>query len=291
MPSITRHAPAKINLALHVTGRRADGYHSLESLAVFTRYGDSVTVSSSRDDGFSISGPFGHLVPDDGDNLVLRARNQLRAGAAASGRAVAITLAKHLPVASGIGGGSSDAAATLATLARLWDIGDDGVVAAAEALGADVPMCLAARPLVATGIGHEVREVPAFPALWLVLANPGVPVSTPDVFRALSRRDNPPLPPLPRGPEFGSVLSWLTATRNDLEAPAMAMAPPISGALSALRRNDAAFARMSGSGATCFGVFATEAAAKRAAMAISAAEPSWFVVSTRTTASGESFDD
>lgn len=291
MPSIARNAPAKINLALHITGRRADGFHSLESLVVFTRHGDRIAVSAGRDDRFEVSGPFADAVPDDGGNLVLQARDRLRDGAGSVCGPVAIRLEKNLPAASGIGGGSSDAAATLASLARLWGIGEDHVAVAARRLGADVPMCLVARPLIARGIGHEIQEVGAFPALWLVLVNPGVPVSTPDVFRALSRRGNPPLPPLPRNPDFGSVLSWLAATRNDLEAPALTIAPPIAGALSALRRSDAVFARMSGSGATCFGIFATEASARRAAIAIGAAEPSWFVVSTRTTASGESFDD
>ncbi|BCH34200.1 4-diphosphocytidyl-2-C-methyl-D-erythritol kinase [Mesorhizobium sp. L-8-10] len=291
MLSIARHAPAKINLALHVTGRQADGFHLLESLVVFTRYGDSITVAASRDDSFSVSGPFADAVPDDGGNLVLKARDRLRDGTLPPCGPVAITLEKNLPAASGIGGGSSDAAATLASLARLWGIGDDGMAAAARGLGADVPMCLAARPLMARGIGQDIREVEAFPALWMVLVNPGVPVSTPHVFRALSCRDNPPLMPLPRRPDLDSVLSWLAVTRNDLETPAMTIAPPVATALSVLSRNGAAFARMSGSGATCFGIFATETAAARAAMAIAAAEPSWFVVSTRTTASGENFDD
>lgn len=291
MPSIAAHAPAKINLALHVTRRRADGYHLLESLAVFTRHGDSITVSASRNDSFVVSGRFADAVPDDDGNLVLKARDRLRDGGTPSCGPVAITLEKKLPAASGIGGGSSDAAATLASLARLWAIADDRVAVAARRLGADVPMCLAARPLMARGIGHEIQEIHAFPALWMVLVNPGVPVSTSDVFRALSCRDNPPLAPLPHRLDLYSVLSWLAATRNDLETPAVTIAPPIVGALSALRRNGAAFARMSGSGATCFGIFATEAAAARAAMAIGAAEPSWFVVSTRTTASEESFDD
>lgn len=289
MASIARRAPSKINLALHVTGRRADGFHALESLAVFTRYCDRITVSTSLEDRFDVSGPFAGAVPDDGGNLVLKARDRLREGAASSTGQVAIRLEKNLPAASGIGGGSSDAAATLASLARLWGLASASE--AARSLGADVPMCLSARPLIATGIGHEIREIEAFPPLWLVLVNPGVPVSTPEVFRALARRDNPPLPPLPSSPDIAGVLSWLGSTRNDLEAPAMTIAPSIASALSALRNNDAAFARMSGSGATCFGIFATEPAAMRAAKTIGTAEPSWFVVSTRTTASGESFDD
>lgn len=288
--SIARHAPAKINLALHVTGRRADGFHLLESLVVFTRFGDRISVSASREDDFSVSGPFADAVPDDGSNLVLQARDRMRGGSASTGRRVSITLEKNLPASSGIGGGSSDAAATLKALARHWDF-ETGLTQAARELGADVPMCLAARPLIARGIGHEIEAVRTFPALWLVLVNPGIAVSTPAVFRALPFRDNPPLEPLPENAGLDALLSWLAATRNDLERPAMTIAPTVGTALTTLRRNGAAFARMSGSGATCFGIFETEAAAQQAAATISAGEPSWFVVPTKTTSSGESFDD
>lgn len=288
---IARHAPAKINLALHVTGRRADGYHLLESLAVFTRFGDRVSASASRDDSFTVSGPTAGAVPADGDNLVLQARDRLRGNR--KRQPVALTLEKNLPAASGVGGGSSDAAAALKALARHWDIETDSalITQIARDLGADVPMCLAARPLIARGIGHDIEPLGRFPALQLVLVNPGVAVSTPDVFRALSSRANPPLIPLPDGPDFNAVLAWLAATRNDLETPAMAIVPAIANALAALRRGGAAFARMSGSGATCFGIFETGARARQAAAAISAGEPTWFVTPTRTTASGERFDD
>jgi len=287
-----RHAPAKINLALHVTGQRDDGYHLLESLAAFTRFGDRVSVFASEADCFAVSGPFADAVPADGTNLVLRARDRLRNGSDPTGEPVSIALEKNLPASSGIGGGSSDAAATLKALARYWKFEDrSDLTSIATELGADVPMCLAARPLIARGIGHDIVSVENFPALWLVLVNPGVAVSTPDVFRALSSRGNAPLPVLPGGSDFSAVLSWVSATRNDLQAPAMTIAPAIGTALDALRQGGAALARMSGSGATCFGLFETEAAARHAAAAIGAGEPSWFVVSTRTTASGETFDD
>lgn len=289
---IARHAPAKVNLALHVTGRRPDGFHLLESLVVFTRFGDRITVSATTNDTFSVSGPFADAVPDDGGNLVLQARDRLRRRGTPVGAPVSILLEKNLPASSGIGGGSSDAAAALKALAWHWGLGPGGdLQPLARELGADVPMCIAARPLIARGIGHEIELVGKFPSLWLVLVNPGVAVSTPAVFRALSCRDNPPLQALPENPHPGAVLSWLSAMRNDLEPAAMTIAPAIGSALAALRQNGAAFARMSGSGATCFGVFDTEAAAEQASAAIRAREPSWFVVPTRTTASGESFDE
>jgi 4-diphosphocytidyl-2-C-methyl-D-erythritol kinase len=289
---IARHAPAKINLALHVTGRRADGYHLLESLVVFTRYGDRISVTASQDDAFSVCGPFATAVPRDGSNLVLRARDRLRSSGTPAARRVSVTLEKNLPASSGIGGGSSDAAATLKALARLWCLEPGSVLTAvAQELGADVPMCLAARPLIARGIGHEIELLRRFPALWLVLVNPGVALATPDVFRALSSRDNPPLQPLPENEDPRVLLSWLAAARNDLEAPAKTIAPAIGHALAALRQNGAAFVRMSGSGATCFGIFGKETAAARAAAMIRAQEPSWFVAPTTTTSSGESIDE
>lgn len=278
------HAPAKVNLALHVTGRRADGYHLLETLAVFTAAGDRIAAAPAQADAFSTTGPFAaSLDADAGDNLVLRARDLMR-GLAAGAPPVALTLEKHLPVASGIGGGSSDAAATLRALARLWrlSIPRETLAQAAAALGADLPMCLAARTLVARGAGEEIEPVCGLPPLAMVLANPGVAVATPAVFAALQDRANPPLPPRPARQSFAALVEWLAAARNDLEAPALSLAPPIADALAALRANGAALARMSGSGATCFGLFSSAAAAARAAAAIAAHRPSWYVKATRT---------
>ncbi|WP_245482522.1 4-(cytidine 5'-diphospho)-2-C-methyl-D-erythritol kinase, partial [Mesorhizobium sp. M4A.F.Ca.ET.050.02.1.1] len=278
-------APAKINLALHVTGRRADGYHLLESLAVFTRFGDRLEIEPAESDRFSISGKFASGVPSDETNLVVRAREALRreAGSLAT-PPVAITLEKNLPVASGVGGGSSDAAAVLRGLARTWrlDIGNADLARIGLSLGADLPMCLAARPLIARGVGDELSAVPSFPALALVLVNPGVAVSTPEVFKALARRDNEALPPLPSKLDFHSIRSWLDATRNDLEPAARTIQPVIGEALRALRKADAGFARLSGSGATCFGLFETGNVAKRAALDIRHRHPDWFVAATRS---------
>ncbi|QKC97882.1 4-(cytidine 5'-diphospho)-2-C-methyl-D-erythritol kinase [Mesorhizobium sp. NZP2298] len=286
--SRTWPAHAKINLALHVTGRRPDGYHLIESLAVFTRFGDRVEIALADSDDFTVSGRYAPAVPLDASNLVLKARDALRreAGSART-PPVAIKLEKNLPVASGVGGGSSDAAAVLRGLVRTWDLAiDDAKLARIGlSLGADVPMCLAAKPLVARGIGDELSMVPDFSALGLVLVNPGKPVSTAEIFAALSRRDNEPLAPLPRSIDFHSLRNWLEVTRNDLEPVAVALQPAIGRALSWLDKAGSGFSRMSGSGATCFGLFETGNVAKRAAAEIRGRQPDWFVAATRSMAS------
>ena len=288
--SLAEHAPAKINLALHVTGRRPDGFHLIESLVVFARHGDRVTVAAASEDSFSASGPFGAGIPLDGCNLVVRARDALRRAALYSVRKpqpVSIHLAKHLPIASGIGGGSSDAAAALKALAQLWGIGltSEQLAELGRQLGADVPMCLHCSPLVARGIGEQIEPVAGFPALPLVLVNPGIPVSTPDVFRALASRENPGLPPPPINNRPEDIRDWLISTRNELQSPAISIAPAISEALDALTAAGAGFARMSGSGATCFGLFATSDGAARAAAQIQARQPGWWVIATESIAS------
>ncbi|TPK93323.1 4-(cytidine 5'-diphospho)-2-C-methyl-D-erythritol kinase [Mesorhizobium sp. B2-4-12] len=283
--SRTWHAHAKINLALHITGRRPDGYHLIESLAVFTRFGDRVEIALADSDDFIVSGRYAPAVPLDDSNLVLKARDALRKSAASERTPpVVIRLEKNLPVASGVGGGSSDAAAALRGLARTWSLDIDGAELAriGLSLGADIPMCLAAKPLVARGIGDELSMVPDFSALGLVLVNPGMPLPTADVFAALSHRDNQPLPPLPRSIDFHSLRNWLEVTRNDLEPAAVAMQPAIGRALSWLNKAGSGFSRMSGSGATCFGLFETGNVAKRAAAEIRSRQPDWFVAATRS---------
>ncbi len=282
-------APAKVNLALHVTGRRPDGYHELESLAVFTRFGDRIEVVPADRDELVVSGKYAAGVPADDGNLIVGARDALRRrfGAVAT-PPVAIMLEKNLPVASGIGGGSSDAAAALRALLQAWNLSlaEAELAAIGLALGADVPMCLAAEPLVARGVGEVLERVPDFPSLGLVLVNPGVSVSTAEAFAGLEWRDNGALPPLPRAIDFHSLRAWLETTRNDLERVARTLRPEIGRALAALARADAGFARMSGSGATCFGLFETGNVAKRAAAAIRGRHPEWFVASTRSLPAG-----
>lgn len=277
-------APAKINLALHITGRRDDGYHLLESLVVFTRFGDRLSVEPADADELIITGPYAAYVPLDAGNLVIAARERLRAHIGDHAGAVSIRLEKNLPVASGVGGGSSDAAATLHALAGLWGADADSAVLReiGASLGADMAMCLAAKPLVARGIGEDLSLIDDVPALALVLVHPGRPVSTASVFAALARHDNPPLPPLPRHFDFHGVRNWLEITRNDLEPPARDSEPGIGMAIAALMKAGAGFARMSGSGATCFGLFETNNVAKRAAVAIRERQPGWFVAATRS---------
>lgn len=262
-------APAKINLTLHVTGRRTDGYHDLDSLVVFADLGD--TVEPGPAPGLVLAGPFAAGLPAGADNLVLRA-------AALAGVArPALRLVKRLPPASGMGGGSSDAAATLR------HYGASPAAAELMALGADLPVCMAAPMAVRMrGRGERVEPVPDLPGLWLVLVNPGVPLATPAVFGALARPDNPPMPePLPRWPDAAALTAWLAAQRNDLEPPARAIAPQIGAVLAAIAAQPGcALARMTGSGATCFGVFATRAA--RDAAAAGLARPGWWVAACAT---------
>lgn len=274
--AIEAFAPAKINLALHVTGRRHDGYHLLDSLVVFAEVGDRVTAEAADALTLRIVGPRAAGLGTGPDNLVLRAAALFAADAGAS-----LTLDKHLPVASGIGGGSADAAATLQVLARLWR---RPLPPAADilSLGADVPVCLAGRATRMTGVGETLHPLShPLPPAALVLANPGTALATPAVFAALDRRDHPPLPrTLPRFGTAAELAAFLAMTRNDLEAPAIRLAPVIAQVKSALSAQPGCrIARMSGSGATCFGLFDDPLAAAAAAAALSRAQPGWWVVS------------
>lgn len=274
-PPATEFAPAKINLCLHVTGQRADGYHLLDSLVAFAGVGDRLEASLALgESSLALGGPFGADLPEGGDNLVLRA-----ARAVAPDLPVAFTLEKNLPPASGIGGGSADAAAAVRAVLRLRDPCPGPEPGVVQALGADVPVCLASRPARMRGIGERLDFLDGFPPGWIVLANPRVEVPTPAVFRALSRKENPPLPDaLPDWPGMAALAGWLTAQRNDLEAPALTIAPVIGEVLAALRAQDGQLlSRMSGSGATCFALFAEEAAARAAAAAVATERPGWWV--------------
>lgn len=269
-PEIFETAPAKVNLALHVTGRRADGFHTLHSLCVFTELGDQLSAQPALEDRLTISGPFAEDLPVGRSNLVIRAIEKFRArfpGHIECG--VAIHLEKHLPVAAGLGGGSADAAAVLRMLARLGAgaVPDTELFALAATLGADVPMCLYSRTCEVLGIGELLKPVPAFPPVHLVLVNPMAPVSTADVFKRLESRENLPMPPLPDALDRAAMLSlWLDDTRNDLEVPAIEIEPAIAGVIKAIRATTGcALARMSGSGATCFGLYGSAAAAHQAA--------------------------
>jgi 4-diphosphocytidyl-2-C-methyl-D-erythritol kinase len=265
-------APAKVNLALHVTGRRADGYHLLDSLVVFPRIGDRLEAEPATGLSLSLAGPFAGALGAGADNLVLRAAETLRP----PGQGAALRLVKALPVAAGIGGGSADAAAALRLLARLWGVAlppPERVIA----LGADVPVCLAGRSARMRGIGGDLDPV-ALPPFWIVLVNPCVPVATGPVFAGLASRDNAPMGDPPPFAEAAALFDWLAAQRNDLEVSARVLAPVIGTVLEALAAQPGcALARMSGSGATAFGLFASEAPALAAATAIRAGEPRWWI--------------
>lgn len=261
MTAATEFAPAKINLALHVVGQEANGYHLLDSLVVFADVGDRVSVTPASAMSVTVDGPFAEGVPNDARNLVWKAAE--RAGIAAQ-----IVLTKNLPHGAGIGGGSSDAAAVLRALGRP-DL--------ALELGADVPVCLKATPQRMQGIGDVLADVPQCPAFSLVLVNPGAHVPTPDVFRALQVKTNSPMKAMPTE---GDWLAWLKAQRNDLQGAAIARAPVIADALAVL--HDAVLARMSGSGSTCFGIYPDRIGAEKAAARIAQNNPDWWVTASQT---------
>ena len=283
-------APAKINLALHVTGQTADGYHALESLVAFCLPADGLTLEIAQGEQKTLletDGPFGAMLSGD-DNLVLNAAKLLEKrlpAAFAEAGSIRFTLEKNLPVASGIGGGSADAAAALLLLRSLLNlpVSDDDLMAFGAELGSDVPMCLFSSALIARGRGTGIEPVPGFPPLDLVLVNPGIAVSTPDVFAALKQKQNPPLAALPGRLDADALTGWLAEQRNDLQPPALTLAPSIGEALSVLKQSGARLSRMSGSGATCFGIFANSEGAREAAAAISASRPGWWVTATQTT--------
>jgi 4-diphosphocytidyl-2-C-methyl-D-erythritol kinase len=260
-------ARAKVNLFLHVTGRRADGYHVLDSLAVFPAVGDVLTAVRAADFSLTVTGPFAPALAAETDNLVLRAARAL----AALGHvrdAAALTLVKNLPVASGIGGGSADAAATLRLLGRLWRAPCAGadLMALALRLGADVPACVLGEAVRMGGVGEQLAPAPTLPDFGMLLVHPGQNVRTPEVFH---RRQGPFSPParLPeRWADARAMAADLALLHNDLEEAARGLCPAIAEVLAALRATPGCLlARMSGSGATCFGLFVDAAAAQTAA--------------------------
>lgn len=283
-PTLTRLAPAKINLTLHLTGLRADGYHLLESLVVFTEFGDGLRVTPAADLTLSVDGPFADGVPTDETNLVLKAANRLRDLRGVTAGA-AIQLTKNLPHGAGIGGGSSDAACALHLLANLWDVAvltpDDALP-----LGADVPVCLCApNATIMRGIGEDLTPAPYQPDGWLVLVNPRVVVPTVAAFKLHDALyDFSPLGMEPmdwiKDPEDFEM--WILGQRNDLTKVASEdqLAPAVQEILAALR-TDAVDTDMSGSGSTCWGLFWDEAAARQTATRIAHDHPDWWVQTTR----------
>ncbi|MEM7057240.1 MAG: 4-(cytidine 5'-diphospho)-2-C-methyl-D-erythritol kinase [Pseudomonadota bacterium] len=257
-------ARAKINLTLHLCGQRSDGYHLLDSLVVFPEIGDFLTAEPATGLSLSLDGPFGQTLSAAGDNLVLKAAEQLSNGNA---KGAALHLQKNLPVASGIGGGSSNAATALALLSRMWDVQVPNSLALS--LGADVPVCQQApKAHRMQGIGDNLTLVPNMPDFWIVLVNPMVSVQTSAVFTGTPDKSPPSGPEMPSAGfhDFATLCSWLAQGRNDLEPAAAKLCPEIPNVLAALA--DAPLARMSGSGATCFAIYADQdtAAAKSDAL-------------------------
>jgi 4-diphosphocytidyl-2-C-methyl-D-erythritol kinase len=280
-------AAAKVNLDLWVVGRRADGYHELDSLVVFAPPCDRLRFEAGGELTLAVAGPFAAALAGEPDNLVLRAARRLaeRVGRAAKAR---ITLDKRIPIAAGLGGGSADAAATLRGLNRLWRLGLTAaeLVPLATGLGADVPVCLASRPARMQGIGDRLEPIAGLPELTMLLVNPRQPVATATVFAGLAGPFGPPPELGPPPGERGLLLDWLHARANHLEAPARRLLPAIGAVLDALgSQPGCALARMSGSGATCFGLFEEHDALAPAAAALARAHPEWWVAATATAAS------
>jgi 4-diphosphocytidyl-2-C-methyl-D-erythritol kinase len=276
-------APAKINLALHVTGRRPDSFHELESLVVFAGVADELLARPAATDRLTVTGPFAAAAGSGDANLVARAVAAFRARWPDHvPHGVAIELRKNLPVAAGLGGGSADAAAALRLMTELGagaEIVPRALADVALSLGADVPACLTGRPCEVRGKGEIVRPLPSFPPSHLVLVNPLVPVVTAEVFRRLEKRENEGLPSLPNPLTRPAQLGiWLEGTRNDLEPPAIALVPAIGELIAAIGSIDGCIlSRMTGSGGTVFGLFGSAARAHQAAHDLRAKYPGYWV--------------
>lgn len=286
--SVSVFAPAKINLTLHVTGQRDDGYHLLDSLVVFASVGDSLRIRPAQRVSVRTRGAEAAGVPQDRSNLVFRVADLFQDRPGAS-----ITLTKTLPVASGIGGGSADAAAAFRGLMTTWSDGevDPQMFDPAQtplagrllALGADIPICLQSVPRRMRGVGDVLDVLPALPLMHAVLINPRVAVSTPQVFNALSHRTHPPMPAaIPKFSGLHGFVSWLAQQRNDLQEAACAVAPEIGDLLGLIEADpNCMLARMSGSGATCFGIYETADQAARAAKRFKSAHPDYWIHAAR----------
>jgi 4-diphosphocytidyl-2-C-methyl-D-erythritol kinase len=283
--AIVENARAKVNLTLHIKGKRPDGYHELESLVVFADVCDELSFEPGAADSLNLEGPFAGLV--DGENLVLKAKRTVSAwlGMDISG---AFRLRKAIPVAAGLGGGSSDAAAAIRALLRAYGGTRDAspFVARSAAIGADVPVCVHNGAAWMCGLGERVTPVAGMPPLPAILVNPRIKLSTADVFKTLKA---PPLPAgapeappaLPPLQDVEAAAAFASEGRNDLEAPAIALEPAVDAVLGAIRRLDGCLlARLSGSGPTCFGLFPSQEAAAKAAHDIASAQPDWWVQAT-----------
>ena len=279
-------ARAKVNLCLHVTGQRADGYHLLDSLVAFADFGDFLTFVPHEAVSLTIDGPFSGGLAGAQDNLILQAARCYQAGTGC-----AIHLQKNLPLAAGIGGGSADAAAALHGLASIWQLPLPEAQVQLS-LGADVPVCVFGQPARMRGTGGDITALHGLPDLPVVLVNPGTGISTQKVFCNLTGKSNDPVADWPQEKlSLPQTIDWLARQRNDLETTAIRSDPIIADVLAALELTDAGLARMSGSGATCFGIFNQRSFAERAAQTIAAEHPGWWVQPTVLRGSGHAGHD
>jgi len=283
MPSLL--APAKINLALHITATRADGYHEISSLVTFADFGDRITVTPARNLRLEVTGRFAHALGEAKEkNLVWRAATALQ-DAAGVRKGAAIQLEKSLPIASGIGGGSSDAATAALLLNDLWGLGlsKEALAKILLPLGADIPMCLHRKTALISGIGEKISPMPSIPALGVVLVNPGVEVSTSEVFGFYDKERPIASAEIAVSSHAGEMLERLALLRNDLQEPAQRLCPVIGEVLEALLSTSGCLlSRMSGSGATCFGLYPDAEAAQKAAGELSRHHGSWWIAAGAT---------
>ena len=282
MQNISVFAPAKINLYLHLTAKRDDNYHLIESLIVFANYGDKITVTPAEKFRLQINGQFAPYIKPNNDNLVIKAAMLLAkaSGIKATGN---ITLTKNLPIASGIGGGSADAAAALLALRKLWDIpiSNEDMSNLAIKLGADVPICLQGTASIVTGVGEKISPAPILPKFWLVLVNPNLLVSTAEVFAAYQDKFSIPQPINTQPKNLEELISLLSNRGNDLTGASISIAPVIKEIIEALEATqNTVLSRLSGSGATCFAIFKTKFDAEAAAKKLTHKYPQWWVRAT-----------
>lgn len=283
--AVEAFAPAKVNLFLHVGPVDVEGYHPICSLGVFADIGDRLSIGRADEPSLTVTGPFADQIPRDGGNLVMRALRGLAPWTRGEPPRLAVILDKQLPAAAGLGGGSSDAGAALRAARQVLalPVSDAELEAVAFAVGADGPLCLWSEARLVGGRGERLWPAPRMPRLPAVLVNPGAPSLTAAVYRAY---DDGPLrtadvaPPPSAFDDVSSVIAWLSRQRNDLEAPALRLQPAIGPALDAVRASGAPLTRLSGSGATVFGLFPTCVQARHAALEIRAAHPEWWVQET-----------
>ena len=286
MTGVSEFAPAKVNLCLHITGRRPDGYHLLDSIVAFADVGDDLSIGPANSYSLDIAGPYAHALSDEPDNLITRAARELGGDALRA----AVQLEKRLPVAGGIGGGSANAAAALRGLMRLsaqQQPSSEALGAIALRLGADVPACLVSSVLRMRGIGELIDELDPLPRVPAILVNPGIPVPTGPIFTALalekgaSAKEGVGELPQTGFRDVTALAAWLDTRRNDLQPPAISLVPELNDVLATIRaQRGCLLSRMSGSGATCFGLFETTEAAQRAAEVLKHDKPEWWSVAT-----------